>query len=94
MAGLDPVEDGQLPDDEDDAGEVEENEKGDNSQECGQLLMLIILGWDVFLHRIFVDQTEESDVCEAHYNHWQYRPERMRIRPCNFFPIQTGKTDR
>ena len=42
LTGLDPVEDRQLPDDEDDAWQVEQDEEGNNSQECGQLLVLII----------------------------------------------------
>ena len=75
---MDPVEDDQLPDDEDDAWQVEQDEEEDNGQQCGQLLMLIISRWEVFLYRIFVDETEESDVGEAHHNDRQYCPKRLR----------------
>ena len=68
LAGLDPVEDDQLPDDEDDAWQVEQGEEEDNGQQCGQLLMLIISRWEVFLYRIFVDETQKSDVGKAHHN--------------------------
>ena len=92
---MDPVEDHELPDDEDDAWQVEQDEEENNSQECGQLLVLIILSWEVFLYRTFVDKTEESDVGEAHYNYRQYRPKgRERVSPYNSFLFHTEKKDR
>ena len=76
---MDPEEDRQLPDDEDDAGQGEQDEEENNSQECTQLLMLILLSWEVLVDRIFVDETEESDVGEAQYSNRQYRPIRMKV---------------
>ena len=76
---MDPVEDRQLPDDEDDAGQVEQDEEENNSQECDQLLMLTLLSWEVFVDRVFVDEIEKSDVGETQYNDRQYRPRRFRV---------------
>ena len=76
---MDPEEDRQLPNDEDDAGEVEDDEKEHNSQECDQLLMLILLSWEVLVDRVLVDETEESNIGEAQYRNRQYRPIRMRV---------------
>ena len=75
LTGLDPVEDRQLPDDEDNAGQVEQDEEEHHSQESDQLLMLILLRWEALVDRVLVDETEESDVGEAHHRYRQYRPE-------------------
>ena len=76
---MDPVEDRQLPDDEDNAGEVEQDEEEHHSQESDQLLMLILLRWEALVDRVLVDETEESDVGEAQYSDRQYRPIEMRL---------------
>ena len=48
-AGLQSVEYDQLPNDLDYAGEIEEYEEGDNSQESRQFVFLKVLSWKLFV---------------------------------------------